>query len=90
MTHHMEEEGNKTEERTEKGDENVVEEEEEELDEEAKEAKEEATGSTETSARDAVAGVSASRRTPEEEEGSPVTKKASIDATSSPSPAPAK
>lgn len=47
------------------------------------EAKEEATGSTETSARDAVAGVSASRRTPEEEEGSPVTKKASIDATSS-------
>ena len=54
------------------------------------EAKEEATGSTETSARDAVAGVSASRRTPEEEEGSPVTKKASIDATSSPSPAPAK
>ena len=47
------------------------------------EAKEKATGSTETSARDAVAGVSASRRTPEEEEGSPVTKKASIDATSS-------
>ena len=41
------------------------------------EAKEKATGSTETSARDAVAGVSASRRTPEEEEGSPVTKKAS-------------
>ena len=52
------------------------------------EAKEEATGSTETSARDAVAGVSASRRTPEEEEGTPVTKKASIDA--SPSPAPTK
>ena len=49
------------------------------------EAKEKATGSTETSARDAVAGVSASRRTPEEEEGTPVTKKASksIDATSS-------
>ena len=48
------------------------------------EAKEKATGSTETSARDAVAGVSASRRTQrEEEEGTPVTKKASIDATSS-------
>ena len=51
------------------------------------EAKEQTTGPVaETSARDAVAGVSASRRTPEEEEGSPVTKKATIDATSSPSP----
>lgn len=51
------------------------------------EAKEQTTGPVaETSARDAVAGVSATRRTPEEEEGSPVTKKATIDATSSPSP----
>ena len=51
------------------------------------ETEEEAKEQTkEQSARDAVAGVSASRRTPEEEAGSPVTKKASIDATSSPSP----
>ena len=47
------------------------------------------SGETEEEAKEqatAVAGVSASRRTPKEEAGSPVTKKASIDATSSPSP----
>ena len=47
------------------------------------------SGETEEEAKEqatAVAGVSATRRTPEQEEGSPVTKKATIDATSSPSP----
>ena len=47
------------------------------------------SGETEEEAKEqatAVAGVSASRRTPKEEAGSPVTKKASIDATSTPSP----